>query len=92
MEPEPIGRRTTLTKKGSPDISLELRQTEQGGFSYAENGKWGVTWPKYSPEQLMSGDTPRRTLDEVWKSLVDNYLAKYPGYSTTVVENLLPAA
>lgn len=47
---------------------------------------WGAIWPRYTPQQLMSGNTPRRTLDEVWQSL----LAKYAEYSVAAQDDLIP--
>jgi hypothetical protein len=43
------------------------------------DGTSGVTWPKYTPQQLMTGNAPRSTLNGVWQSL----MSKYPEYSIT---------
>jgi hypothetical protein len=89
MEPQPIGRRAILKREGEPDISLEVRQTEEGGFSFAVDGKWGVMWPSYTPQQLKTGDTHQMTLGGAWQSL----LSKYPSYTVTAPEDaFLPAA
>jgi hypothetical protein len=88
MEVRAIGRRAILKKLGSPDISIEILQTARGGFSFAANGMWGPMWPKYTPQQLMMGDTPPMTLDGAWESL----LAKYPDYSLDAREDAFPAS
>ena len=79
-------RRTILKKDGSPDISVEVSGRDGGTFSTLVNGEAGVIWPKYSPEQLMSGNTPPMTLDDAWRTL----LSKYPDYSVGVVEDAVP--
>jgi hypothetical protein len=81
---EAIGCRAILKKPGSPDISVELLRNDDGTFSFTENVETrGTIWPKHSPQQLKSGDTPRMTLDEAWRSL----LAKYPDYEATALED-----
>jgi hypothetical protein len=80
-------RRTILKKSGSPDISVEVYGTDGGEFSTIVDGKAGVIWPNYSPEQLKSGNTPPRTLDDAWCTL----LSQYPDYSVGVVEDVVPA-
>jgi hypothetical protein len=42
----------------------------------------GAHWQVYTPTQLMTGNTPRPTIDSGWNSL----LAKYPEYSVTEQE------
>jgi hypothetical protein len=73
------GRRAVLKKDGSPDVSIVVLQHENGAFEVVIDGASGATWPKYTPKQLASGNTPPSTLESVWQSL----LSKYPGYSVT---------
>ena len=80
MTPKIIsGRKAVLKKDGSPDVSVAVVQHENGSFEVVVEGRSGVTWPKYTPQQLMTGDTPRSTLDGVWQSL----MSTYPEYSIT---------
>lgn len=81
-----IGRRAILKKTGSPDVPVSVEQTGQGTFTANENGVTTAIWPKYSPEQLKSDDTPSMTLDRAWQTV----LAKYPGYQVTALEELTP--
>ena len=80
MAPKIIsGRKAVLKRECSPDVSVAVLQHENGSFEVAVDGTSGVTWPKYTPQQLMTGNTPRSTLDGVWQSL----MSKYPEYSIT---------
>jgi len=80
MAPKIIaGRKAILKKDGCADVSVAVLQHENGSFEPIIDGVSGSTWPKYTPQQLMTGNTPPRTLESVWQSL----LAKYPGYSIT---------
>lgn len=89
MEPKIIsGRRAVLKRDGAPDVSLAVLQHENGSFEPIIDGMSGAHWQVYTPTQLMTGNTPRPTLDTVWNSL----LAKYPGYSITEQEEVVQAA
>jgi hypothetical protein len=69
-----VGRRAVLTKQGSPDIRVQVSAIGGvGAFEISENGRSRVVWPKYTPEQLKSGDTAPMTLDGEWKKLLDGY-------------------
>ena len=81
-----IGRRAVLKKQGSPDVRVSVEQSGQGTFTVTENGVVGAMWPKYSPDQLKSGNTPQMTLEDAWQKV----LAKYPDYEVTGAEELLP--
>jgi hypothetical protein len=78
-----IGRRAVLTKQGSPDVRVQVSSMNGGGFTVTENGKSSALWPKYTPRQLQTGDTPPMTLDDAWRHL----LSKYPDYTVTAEEN-----
>jgi len=83
------GRRAVLKQEGSPDASVAVLQHENGGFEVVIDGRSGVSWPKYTPQQLMTGNTPPSTLESVWQSV----LSKYPGYSINNEEEVVsPAA
>jgi hypothetical protein len=79
-----IGRRAVLTKQGSPDVRAQVSAVEGGGaFEISESGRSMVVWPRYTPDELKSGNTPPRTLDGEWKKLLDKYL----DYAVTSVED-----
>jgi hypothetical protein len=86
MQAQAIGRRAILKKDGCADIKVEVQQRERGSFSFAENGVWGAMWPKYTPQQAMSGNTAPMTLESAWESIV----SRYPGYSASAVEDAFP--
>jgi|GEM_PF-5310136 hypothetical protein len=80
MAPKIInGRKAVLKRNGSPDVSVSVLQHENGSFEVVIDGASGASWPKYTQQQVMSGNTPPSTLESVWQSL----LSKYSGYSIT---------
>ena len=79
------GRRAVLKKAGSADVSVAVVQHDNGGFEVVIDGNSAATWPKYTPQEVMSGDTPASTLNDVWQSL----LSKYPDYSVTELEEVV---
>jgi hypothetical protein len=81
-----IGRRAVLKKQGSRDVRVSVEQSGQGTFTATENGVSSAIWPKYSPEQLKSGNNPEMTLDRAWQTV----LAKYPDYEVIALEELTP--
>jgi len=79
-----VGRRAVLTKQGSPDVRIQVSAIEGGAaFEISEDGRSRVVWPKYTPEQLKSGNTAPMTLDGEWKKLLD----KYSDYTVTRVQD-----
>jgi hypothetical protein len=82
------GRRAVLKKAGEADVSVAVVRHDNGGFEVVIDGNSAATWPKHTPQQVMSGNTPAATLDGVWGSV----LSKYPGYSVTQEEEVVPAA
>lgn len=84
-----IGRRATFKKAGCPDIKVELHAMEGGGaFTVTENGKSSATWPKYTPQELISGSARSVTLDSVWQGIRE----KYADYTVTDEQDLVPDA
>jgi hypothetical protein len=77
-----FARRAILKKDGFPDIRIELTQSSRFGFTLTEDGKAYAYWPKYSPEQLKTGDCAPRSLDQVWQ----NCIQRFPGYTISDVE------
>ena len=89
MPASTIGRRAAFKKAGCPDIKVEVQAMEGGGaFTVIENGKSSVTWPKHSPQELMSGSARPMTLDSVWQSIRE----KYAHYTVTDEQDLVPDA
>jgi hypothetical protein len=86
MQTAAIGRRATFRKAGCPDIKVEVSAMQGGGaFTVTENGESSATWPRYTPQQLMNGDTPPMTLDDVWRRLREQ---RYSDYAVTDEEIL----
>ena len=86
MQTAAIGRRATFKKTGCPAIKVEVSTMQGGGtFTVTENGKSSATWPRYTPQQLMNGDTRPMTLDDVWRRLREE---KYSDYALTDEEIL----
>jgi hypothetical protein len=66
MAPKIIrGRRAILKKDGAADVSVSLLEQENGTLEVIIDGRSGTTWPVYTPQQLMTGNTPPRTLEGV---------------------------
>lgn len=78
-----VGRRAVLTKQGSPDVRVQVSSMPGGGFTVSENGVTSAMWPKYTPRQLQTGDTPPMTLDDAWRQT----LSRYSDYEVTAVED-----
>lgn len=82
METKPIARRAVFTKEGSPNLSIVVSQNGE----YAVNETGGVIWPRYTPQEMMSGNTPAMNLERAWQTV----LAMYPGYLATAIEDAFP--
>lgn len=90
-DPKAFRRRAVLKRAGSSDVSLEVCENADGTFSYRANrtdGWDGVIYPKYSPEELKSGNTPPMTIDRAWATA----LSKYPDYEVTAAEDAFPVS
>ncbi len=59
-----------------------------GAFTVTEDGKSSATWPKYTPQQVASGNMRPMTLDGVWQGIQE----KYAGYTVTDEQDLVPDA
>jgi hypothetical protein len=84
MQAQSVARRAILKKPGHPDVRVEVSALQGGGgFGITVDGKSGVVWPRYTPQQCISGNTPPMTLDGEWQKLLD----KYSDYTPTAVED-----
>jgi hypothetical protein len=87
MEPTAFGRRAVLKKEGSPDKSIEVGRSTGGSFWFKVDEITGPILRRYTPQQLMRGDTPAMTLHDAWRTV----LSKYPDYAVTAEEENISA-
>jgi len=81
----PLAIRAVLRKEGSPDVQYEVQYRDGFSFDVFANGRASAFWPRFSPQELMSGSARRFDIHDAFaRSLAQNFA----GHAVTNVQEL----